>query len=149
MSTQWQPQESCVICGEDCSGRLQDRKGRYYCTDCYEQARQRDEGANAGGLVGFIASPMGVGLGVLVVIAVVALSLGDVVTGLFFLLVGLAALNGYWIGASRISAVFGGMFVAALIAVPLGKALEGVISAALGSTGLTNRMISIAVLAMA
>lgn len=229
MSTQRQPQKICVICGEDCSGRprIQDRKGRYYCKDCYEQARQahqarkqapvtptppqaeepdaysllsevidetspaprapahfcpncgntmlagavlctkcghnvqtgqqltiekrnlkRDGGANAGGLVGFIASPMGVGLGVLVVIAVVAMSLGDLVTGLFFLLVGLAALNGYWVGASRISAVFGGMFVAALLAVPLGKSLEGVFSAALGSTGLTNRMISIAVLAI-
>jgi hypothetical protein len=36
----------CVICGEDCSQRrrIKDPKGRYYCKDCYDEAkRQRAE----------------------------------------------------------------------------------------------------------
>jgi len=32
----------CRACGVDCSGRprVKDRKGRYYCRDCYEQAKK-------------------------------------------------------------------------------------------------------------
>ena len=82
------------------------------------------------------------------VASVLALIFGNLVTGVFVLFVALAAVNGYWVGASRITAVFGGMFVAAILAVPLGRAFEGVFSAALGSSGLTNRMVSIAMLAL-
>lgn len=39
----------CRICGEDCSNRprTKDRKGRYYCRECYKQASQRRAAAKA------------------------------------------------------------------------------------------------------
>ena len=100
------------------------------------------------GLVGFFISPAGIGLSALVVISVAAIVFGNLVTGLFFLFVALAVVNGYWIGAARIAALLVGLLVAALLAVPMGKAFEGLFSAVFDSTGITNRVISIAVCAL-
>ncbi len=101
------------------------------------------------GLVGFFMSPPGLGLSALVVISGAAIAFGNLVTVLFFLFVALATVNGYWIGAARIAALLGGLLVAALLAVPMGKALEGLCTAVLHSTGITNRVISIAICALA
>ncbi len=100
------------------------------------------------GPVGFFRSPAGVGLSALVVISVAAIIFGNLVTGLFFLFVALAMVNGYWIGGARIAALLGGLLVAALLAVPMGKAFEGLFSAVFDTTGITNRVISIAVCAL-
>lgn len=83
-------------------------------------------------------------LGGLIVIATVALVFGTLVTKLFFLLVLLTTLNGYWLGASKVSAVFAGMLVAVLLAVPTGTAFEGAIGGLFGLSGLIGRLTSIA-----
>ncbi|MBI1368565.1 MAG: hypothetical protein GC162_07905 [Planctomycetes bacterium] len=87
-------------------------------------------------------------LGGMTVIAAMTLLLGNLVTGLFFLFVLLAMINGYWFGASKVAAVFGGLIAAALLAAPLGRAFEGLTASILGTTGMTNRMISIALFAV-
>ena len=40
-----EPIKICVLCGEDCSQkpRTKDRKGRYYCRECYDEALERQE----------------------------------------------------------------------------------------------------------
>jgi len=42
-------QKICVICHQDCSARprVKDKKGRYYCRQCYEDARQRKHAQTA------------------------------------------------------------------------------------------------------
>jgi hypothetical protein len=202
------PAKTCVVCGEDCSGRprIKDPRGRYHCKDCYERVRAslkaptaleqptgdlpRRPCANCGTATppGAVictncgcdpatgrpsaavrrerkreadpepepAEPEGdparfitaIGLGGLVVVTAAALILGNLVTGLFVLFVALAVVNGYWIGATRIAALLGGLFVAAILTVPMGKALEGAIGAVLNLTGLTNRLVSIAIVGL-
>ncbi len=200
--------KTCVICGEDCSGRprTKDPKGRYYCLPCYERAKHKLEQKQAAnsqpppvppvpadededpsvfgdlldgvlkqpptdtappppkhtpepvkperprqdtGWVGFFLSPRGIGLCLLAVISLAMIVFGDLVTVLFCLFIALAVINGYWIGAAKIGALFGGLLAGALLAVPLGKALEGVSEAVFHTTGTTNRMTSIALCALA
>ncbi|MCP4589235.1 MAG: hypothetical protein GY842_00685, partial [bacterium] len=73
---------------------------------------------------------------------------GNNVTRLFILLVAFTVANGYWLGASRVAAAFGGMIAAVVLALPLGKACAGAMGAVVGTTGLTNRMVSIGVAAV-
>ncbi|MFH1268290.1 MAG: hypothetical protein ABIK89_21425, partial [Planctomycetota bacterium] len=47
-------------------------------------------------------------LGVLTAVVLAALVFGNNVTRLFVLLIALAGFNGYWLGASRVAAAFGG-----------------------------------------
>ena len=86
---------------------------------------------------------MRITLAACLVLALLALAFGNLVTRLFTVLVLLTALNGYWLGATKSVASVGGMLIAMLLAVPLGTALEGIVGAIVGSSGLTNRMISI------
>ncbi len=88
----------------------------------------------------------GFAAGVLAVVA--AWVFGNLVTFLFVAFVAFATLNGYWLGASKAGAAVCGMLVAALLAVPMGKALEGLFGSMFGTTGLTNRLISIAIMAV-
>lgn len=86
-------------------------------------------------------------LGALIIAILLAAALGDLITLIFVALLAAAIVNGYWLGASKITAVLGGLFAAALLAVPLGRMLEGVIGGVTGATGLTNRLLSIVILA--
>jgi hypothetical protein len=84
-------------------------------------------------------------LGGIAALVLLALLLGNLVTAMFFIFVALAAVNGYWFGASKVAAVFGGLIAAAILAAPLGRGIEGMFTGVLGTTGLTNRMISIVI----
>ena len=74
-----------------------------------------------------------------------ALIFGNIVTRIFVTLVTLSMLNGYWIGASNVLATICGMLIAIPLAVPGGKACEGLTNSLFGLTGLTNRIVSIGV----
>ncbi len=82
-------------------------------------------------------------LGALGLLLLAAIIFGNVITAFFTALIAIAIVNGYWLGASRIAAVFGGLFAAALVAVPLGRALESALGGIFGTTGLTNRLVSV------
>lgn len=86
-----------------------------------------------------------IGLAVIVFVSLLMLIFGNIVTKVFFLLVALAAVNGYLLGASKVASALAGLLIAAFLGVPLGKAFEGLIGGMLGTTGLTNRMISVVV----
>lgn len=55
------------------------------------------------------------------------------------------AAQGLWRGAAEIAGLLIGTLVALLLAPPLGRALEGVFSSALGATGVQNRLLSVAI----
>lgn len=95
--------------------------------------------------VSFWTRPMLIGLGSLVVLAGLMLIFGNLITRLFVVLVVLTALNGFWLGVSKVAAAIVGMLLAMLLAVPLGKLFEGLFAMVFGSSGLTNRMISIGI----
>lgn len=86
-----------------------------------------------------------VAAGVLGLFAVAALLFGNLVTRLFVVLVVLTTLNGYWLGAARVAASAVGFLVALLLAVPMGKLVEPLVSTLVGTTGLANRMLSIGI----
>ncbi|MAE64746.1 MAG: hypothetical protein CMJ18_10810 [Phycisphaeraceae bacterium] len=81
----------------------------------------------------------------IVVVGVAGLLLGNIMTKIFFAVVVLTAVNGYWLGAKKVAAAFGGLLAAALLGAPMGRGLEGIFSSILGTTGLTNRLISVAI----
>ena len=89
-----------------------------------------------------------IGLSVLVVVALTAIIFGNSVTRLFFVLVVLTTLYGYWLGASKVAAVFGGMLATVVLAVPAGKAFESPLGSALGLSGLAGRIGSIAIVGL-
>jgi hypothetical protein len=76
-----------------------------------------------------------------------AAAFGSTITALFVALVAAAAVQGFSLGASRIAALLGGLFAAAMLAVPVGRVLEGAVGGLLGTTGLTNRLLSVVVVA--
>ncbi len=84
-------------------------------------------------------------LGLLVGLIVFALIFGNIVTRIFVTLVALSMLNGYWLGASNVAATICGMLIAIPLAIPGGKACEGLTNSLFGLTGLTNRIVSIGV----
>lgn len=57
----------------------------------------------------------------------------------------LAMLQGLWRGATELVGLVVGMLLAAVLARPIGAALDGIPAAIFGTTGLTNRLLSIAV----
>jgi DNA-directed RNA polymerase subunit RPC12/RpoP len=84
-------------------------------------------------------------LGLLVVLAGIALVLGNLVTRLIVLLMLLTVINGYWLGAANVAAGIVGMVATAGLAVPVGRLFEGACARILGTTGLANRMASVAI----
>lgn len=88
------------------------------------------------------------GLAVLILVSLAALILGSLTTQCFFAFVAFAVAYGYLLGASKVAATLGGMLVAALLAMPMGKGFEGLTRVLFGTTGLTNRMFSTAVWAV-
>ncbi len=88
------------------------------------------------------------GLNLLATGVFVALCFYDGVTGLFVLFVALMVLHGYWIGATKVGAVFVGLIAGALLGVPVGKAMEGLYPTAFHLTGALGRMVSIGLCAL-
>lgn len=74
--------------------------------------------------------------------------LGGPVTAIVAILIAACILQGLWRGASEILGVLVGMFVAALLCQPIGRACEGAVASIAGTSGLANRFISIAVAAV-
>lgn len=76
---------------------------------------------------------------------VAALVFGNPATRLFVPFVALAALNGYRVGGLKVVAAVLGLVIGAVLALPAGRACEGLVGRGLGLTGLTNRLASIVV----
>lgn len=85
--------------------------------------------------------------GIIAVFAV-AMIFGNNVTRLFFVLLTAAAVQGYWLRASKLLPSVAGLVVAIPAAIPLGIAGEGLTRGLLGTTGLLNRMISVGLFAV-
>jgi hypothetical protein len=83
--------------------------------------------------------------GVLGVAVLLALVFGNAVTRVFVLMGVVAALNGYWLGMVRVASLVAGMLLAMLLAVPLGRLMEGVVGSVSGVTGLAGRLVSVGV----
>ncbi len=77
-------------------------------------------------------------------VSLAALLFGNGVTRLAVPLVALAALNGYRVGGLKVTAGLLGLAVGALLGVPVGCFLEGLVGLA-GFSGLTGRVVSIVV----
>ncbi len=77
-----------------------------------------------------------------------ALWFGNPATKVFVLVFSLSVLNGYWLGAARVTSLLIGMLIAAMLAVPLGKMFEGAFGYLTGTDGLTNRMLSVGIMAL-
>lgn len=90
-----------------------------------------------------------IGLWLLGLLLLAVVVLGDWVTILFCLFVVLAMAQGYWMGAARIGALFGGLLAGVLLGIPLGRGLEGLLAAVFHTSGATNRILSIALCALA
>jgi hypothetical protein len=81
-------------------------------------------------------------------VALLAAIFGGPVTAIVSFLTAACILQGLWRGASQILGVLVGMLVAAALCRPLGRACEGLVASVAGTTGLTNRFISVAVAAL-
>jgi len=92
----------------------------------------------------FWTPPVVVTLSTIALLAIVGLVFGNLATRIVVVLVVLTALNGLWMGASHVAAAMGGMLIAVLLAVPLGRWFEGLSGAVFGLSGLGNRMVSTA-----
>jgi hypothetical protein len=84
----------------------------------------------------------------LAILTLVAFFAGTLPTGIAAALFTLCILQGLWRGATELAGLVIGMVLAALLAAPIGRLLEGLTSAAAGTTGLTNRFASIAAAAL-
>lgn len=82
-------------------------------------------------------------------LAVLALTLlfGGLVAKVVAAVVVLAMLQGLWRGGAELVGIVSGLVLAVPIAVPVGRAMEGVTAALAGTSGLTNRLISIGIVA--
>lgn len=81
-------------------------------------------------------------------LALLASILGGPVTAIVAILTAACILQGLWRGASEILGVLVGMFFGALLCQPLGRTFEGVVASVAGTTGLTNRFVSVGVAAV-
>jgi len=93
-------------------------------------------------------SPPQLALCALLAIAVAAIVFGNLATKILVPVLVLAAINGYRLGGARIMASFAALALAGVSAGPLGKFAEGAFSAVLGTTGVTNRLISVVAIAV-
>jgi len=82
-------------------------------------------------------------LGLLVIFLLVTLIFADKTTFLITLFIGLAGVNGYWIGGAKIAALLAGLLAGSVLAVPMGKAMESMTAGLLGTAGTLNRVLSI------
>lgn len=81
-------------------------------------------------------------------IALAGILLGSLPIKIAAVVLALTTLQGLWRGCAEIIGFVAGMILAALVAPPLGKALEGVVSSVAGTAGIVNRVISIVLVAL-
>lgn len=81
-------------------------------------------------------------------VCIVGALLGGPVVAIVAVIAGACTLQGLWRGASEIVGVLVGMFVAAFLCRPLGRAMEGAVSSLCGTSGLTNRFVSVGLVAL-
>jgi len=86
--------------------------------------------------------------GALGAMVVLALAFGSITTFLAALVFVFAVFQGLWRGATELLGLVVGMVIAALLAAPLGRAMSGVTASIFGTGGLTNRFLSIALVAV-
>lgn len=87
-----------------------------------------------------------IGVCAILFVTLLALLFGNVITKFFFIILAVITINGYGLGGSKVAAALGGLLIAPLLGVPLGRLLESLFSGVLGTTGLTNRVISILIM---
>lgn len=92
--------------------------------------------------------PVQIATAILLLLGLVAIIFGNLATRIVVVLIGLSMLNGYWLGASRVVGAIVGMLLAIATAVPVGRACEGLVGGVFGTSGLVNRMFSIAICAL-
>ncbi len=97
---------------------------------------------------GLLGAHLRIGLPLFAISFIVVIALSDWVTALFILFVAWITFNGYWIGATKIAALFGGLLAGALLGAPVGKAMEDLCSTVFNTTGTTNRIVSVALCAL-
>lgn len=85
--------------------------------------------------------------GAAVLVAVVALLFGDTPAKVVGVITALAILQGLWRGAAEGVFVLGATIAALVLAPSLGRAIEGSVASLLGTRGLMNRFIAIALVA--
>lgn len=81
-------------------------------------------------------------------LALLASLLGGPVTAIVAIMTAACILQGLWRGASEILGLLLGMFLAALLCRPIGRAFEGLTATLAGTTGVTNRLVSVALAAV-
>jgi uncharacterized membrane protein required for colicin V production len=81
-------------------------------------------------------------------IVLLGLVLGSLPVKIACVIVGLTTLQGLWRGAAEVVGIVAGLLIAAVLAGPVGRGLEGVVSSIIGTTGLTNRVASMAIVAV-
>lgn len=79
---------------------------------------------------------------------VVSLVLGNVVTAIVVSIIALTVLQGLWRGAAEVFGIVVAMFVAVLLAPPLGGLFEGVTSSLFNTGGIMNRLLSMGMAAL-
>ncbi len=81
-------------------------------------------------------------------IALAGLLLGSLPIKIAAVVLALTILQGLWRGCTEIVGFVAGMVIAALVAPPLGRALEGVVGSVVGTAGIVNRVISVVLVAI-
>ncbi len=81
-------------------------------------------------------------------VALLAAIFGGPVTAIVAILTAACILQGLWRGASQVLGVLVGMLAAAALAQPLARACEGFVASIAGTTGLSNRFISVGLAAL-
>src|SRR5678815_3388824 len=83
-----------------------------------------------------------------VAIVVLTLAFGGLVAKVTALVIAASVLQGLWRGATELLGLVIGLALAGLLAAPLGKSLEGFVGSIAGTTGLTNRLLSMGLVAL-
>ena len=87
-------------------------------------------------------------VGVGVVLVLLSLLLGNTATFVTVLIIVLATLQGLWRGATELAGLVLGLILAVPLSPAIGRGIEGWIGAIAGTAGITNRLLSMAVVAL-
>lgn len=87
-------------------------------------------------------------VGVAALVILLTLIFGGAVARIVALVVALATLQGLWRGATELAGLVIGLILAAFLAGPVGRLLESPIASIAGTTGLTNRLVSMGLVAI-
>ncbi len=88
-------------------------------------------------------------ISIVIALAVLTLAFGGLVAGVSAVVIAMAVLQGLWRGATELVGLVIGLVLAGVLAAPAGKAMEGAVGSLAGTTGLTNRLLSMGLVALA